>query len=114
MLAVSHSAKAIASQLYQARHTSTPIDFLTSALPGLTWEDARAIARESDVLRRVDGETQIGWKLGWTSSAMREALGVNRPNWGTLWNSQVADSSVARIDYIHPKAEPELVWRSTM
>ena len=43
---------------------------------------------------------------------MRTALGIDRPNWGTLWASQVATSTLDLEDYIHPKVEPELVWRS--
>jgi len=65
-----------------------------------------------DQLRRDLGETQIGWKLGWTSEAMRTALGIDRPNWGTLWDEQVASPSLDLSRFIHPKVEPELVWRA--
>ncbi len=102
----------IAEQLHEARRTAVPTDFITSSFPDLGWADARAIARHSDELRLADGETQIGWKLGWTSSAMRTALGIDRPNWGTLWDSQTCDAEVAFDRFIHPKIEPELVWRS--
>lgn len=109
----SFDARAIARQLHEARLTATSIDFVTSNYPDLIWEEARAIAREGDALRRADGEMQIGWKLGWTSSAMREALGVNRPNWGTLWDSQIAEDPLTHSAYLHPKVEPELVWRAS-
>lgn len=103
---------AIAKQLRTARRTAKPIEFVTSSFPNLTWPDARAVARRSDQLRRDDGETQIGWKLGWTSEPMRTALGIDRPNWGTLWDSQIAASELSLDHYIHPKVEPELVWQS--
>ena len=64
------------------------MELFTARYPGLTWHDARAIARRRDEMRRNAGETFIGYKLGWTSAAMREALGIDRPNWGTLWASQ--------------------------
>lgn len=102
----------IACQLHEARVSTSPIDFVTSTLPHLTWDNARAIARTCDELRRSDGETQVGWKLGWTSTAMREALGIDRPNWGTLWDSQVCGPELALDAFIHPKIEPELVWRA--
>ncbi len=79
----------------------------------LDWDVARTVAVERDALRVADGETQVGWKLGWTSAAMREALGIERPNWGTLWDSQVVEAGEP-IDLgalIHPKVEPEFVWR---
>ena len=43
---------------------------------------------------------------------MRTALGIDRPNWGTLWDSQVCDKRIALESLIHPKIEPELVWRA--
>lgn len=79
----------------------------------LDWAFARAVALERDALRVADGETQVGWKLGWTSAAMREALGIERPNWGTLWDTQVVEAGEP-IDLgtlLHPKVEPEFVWR---
>lgn len=102
----------IAVSLHQARLTAVPVGFVSDAYPELAWEQARAIARRTDALRIADGETQIGWKLGWTSAVMREALGVDRPNWGTLWASQRCSSALALDDLIHPKIEPELVWRA--
>ena len=73
--------------------------------------DARAVARERDAQRLAAGDTRIGYKLGWTSAAMREALGIERPNWGTLWRSQVCDGRLELDALIHPKLEPELVHR---
>lgn len=102
----------IAIAIDRARHEATPVNFVTSTIPNLTWDEARTIARRCDQLRTSSGEKQIGWKLGWTSEAMRTALGIDRPNWGTLWDGQVAGSALSRASYIHPKVEPELVWRS--
>ncbi|MDW3178415.1 MAG: hypothetical protein R8J94_13570 [Acidimicrobiia bacterium] len=106
---IDHSALAV--ELYEAERSTVPIRFLTERYPGLEWHDARKIARATDALRRSEGETQVGWKLGWTSEAMRTALGIDRPNWGTLWARQQMDSSTTFSAFIHPKIEPELVWR---
>ena len=78
--------------------------------PDLTWADARAIARARDELRRADGEAHIGYKLGWTSTAMRDALGIDQPNWGTLWDVHRLDGSLDLRRFRHPKIEPELVY----
>lgn len=40
---------------------------------------------------------------------MREALGIERPNWGTLWSSQRI-TELQRSSFRHPKIEPELVY----
>ncbi len=105
--------KSIAIELDWAVAEATPIELLTERFPSLTWDDARAIARASDELRRDRGQRQIGYKLGWTSAQMREALGIERPNWGTLWADQVLGAEIVdRARLIHPKVEPELVYRS--
>lgn len=41
---------------------------------------------------------------------MREALGIHRPNWGTLWRSQQLDGNLDLARFRHPKAEPEIVF----
>lgn len=104
-------AELFARELYEAEQSATPVQLLSERLPELQWDDARAIARATDNLRRNQDERQIGWKLGWTSEAMRTALGIERPNWGTLWDRQYLGSSVELARFIHPKIEPELVWK---
>ena len=91
---------------------AAPTQLPSTVFGDFSWDDARAVARLTDRLRGEDGESQIGWKLGWTSEAMRTALGIDSPNWGTLWNTQVLDDVLCVDQYIHPKVEPELVWRS--
>lgn len=104
----------VAAELRHAELTATPVELLTARWPALTWVDARAVARERDRLRHDDGDAPIGYKLGWTSAAMREALGIDRPNWGTLWRSQLVDDAHVELgELIHPKVEPELVFRCT-
>lgn len=100
----------LAAELRAVEPGAGYVPLLTERFPGLTWDDARAVAVARDELRRQDGETQIGYKLGWTSSAMREALGIKRPNWGTLWAGQRLGPSMRLADYRHPKVEPELVY----
>lgn len=109
---------AAASELLEAVAGAQSVQLFTARFQPFTFADARAIARRTDHLRTQRGETRIGYKLGWTSEAMRKALGVDRPNWGTLWDTQVATKgqSDARFRIEVPrqrpaKIEPELVWR---
>lgn len=101
---------ALAAELRDAEHGRRGIALPTERFDDFGWDDARAVARARDELRRADGDTMIGYKLGWTSAAMREALGIDRPNWGTLWASQALDASVDANRFIHAKIEPELVY----
>ncbi|NNE96150.1 MAG: 2-oxopent-4-enoate hydratase [Acidimicrobiales bacterium] len=102
----------LAAELFDAQRRRAGVELLSARFPDLDWEDARRIARATDDLRRADGEVQIGFKLGWTSTAMREALGIDRPNWGTLWDRQVCAHTLLLDRLIHPKVEPELVCRT--
>lgn len=101
---------AIAHELRRAEIDRSWCGLPSERIDGLTWADARAIARRRDALRLKDGDTLIGYKLGWTSKAMREALNIDRPNWGTLWRSQVLDGPLDLGGLRHPKAEPEIVF----
>lgn len=109
------TAADLAADLRRAEHEVRPIEFPSrrAAAEGwqLDWEYARAVAIARDELRLADGETRIGWKLGWTSAAMREALGIDQPNWGTLWDTQrvAVGAAIECAELLHPKVEPEFV-----
>ena len=103
-------ARDFAIELRTAELDGSAVDLPTQRFPHLDWSDARHIARRRDALRRTDGDEQIGYKLGWTSAAMRAALGIDRPNWGTLWRSQQCDDRLDLSRLRHPKAEPEIVF----
>ena len=103
-------ARAFAQRLRSAEFDGVAAPLATETFDDLGADGARAIARARDQLRRDDGDTLIGYKLGWTSAAMREALGIDRPNWGTLWRSQYLDGQLAMATLRHAKVEPELVY----
>ena len=105
------NAAALAAELRDAEESRDPAPLLTARFPNMTWRDARAVALARDDLRVADGEAAIGYKLGWTSSAMRRALGVDQPNWGTLWGSQAVETELTASRLICPKIEPEIVVR---
>lgn len=105
-------AIAIAAALRDAERDARPLPLITRTHHGLSFAQARAVATARDELRRDDGDRLIGYKLGWTSAEMRTALGIAKPNWGTLWASQVVSDAIDRSRLIHPKVEPELVFRA--
>jgi 2-keto-4-pentenoate hydratase len=103
-------ADAFGAALYQARRDRTPIPPLTDQRPGMTARDGYAV-QEALVSRLLaDGDTIIGYKLGLTSLAMQQMLGVDQPDYGPVLASTVhADGAdVAVESFIAPRMEGEI------
>lgn len=95
-------------RLWSAERGRAPIEPLSEILPDLNEEDGYAIAERTRVRR---SRRAIGFKLGFTSAAMREQMGISRPNFGVLTDDLMIPEGDARIDtlnLIHPRVEPEI------
>lgn len=99
-----------ADRLEEARRTRAGLRPFSQESAGLTEEEAWAIAAEVDRRLSERGSHRTGYKLGWTSPAMREALGIDKPNFGSLWEDMAADDSLLLSRLRHPKAEPEFAF----
>ncbi|HET7821376.1 MAG TPA: hypothetical protein VFL10_07605 [Ornithinibacter sp.] len=99
-----------ADRLEQACSTSSGLPLFSREPGGLSEEEAWAIAAEVDRRHLARGRHRTGYKLGWTSEAMREALGIDAPNFGSLWDDMVAVSTLDLSRLRHPKAEPEFAF----
>lgn len=104
------TATASARVLHAARQDRAPVTPLTAR--GLdTIEQAYAVQRAGIALREADGERVVGGKLGFTSVAMREAMGVAHPNHGWLTDAMWLHDEVVDLGrFIHPKVEPEIAF----
>ncbi|MFN8171805.1 MAG: hypothetical protein U0R65_08050 [Candidatus Nanopelagicales bacterium] len=52
---------------------------------------------------------RVGWKLGYTSEAMRRQMGVDQPNFGPLHDGMVlSDGAQLAGGVVQPRVEPEL------
>ncbi len=102
----------LADRLHRAERHRHAIDRLTDERPDLSIDDAYRIQAALIALRLADGERIVGAKLGFTSVAMREAMGVAEPNYGWLTSAMLLpDGQVPLGELIHPKAEPEIGFR---
>ena len=100
---------ALAEELHRARLTRTPISPLTGRHADFSESDAYQVQQLGIRLRIRDGEALVGAKLGFTSRAMRAAMGVDRPNFGWLTDAMIIGDGQAPLDaLIHPKVEPEI------
>lgn len=95
-------------ELDAAERDGLRVELLTQRLPDLSEEEAYAIAQATFERR---GVRRAGYKLGYTSRAMREQMGIAQPNFGRLSVDMVIGPEVAAVEaarLVHPRVEPEL------
>jgi 2-keto-4-pentenoate hydratase len=104
---------AVARRLVEARARGETLDVPLSAAPGgLSLDDAYRIQAEVTALRQARGEQIVGWKLGYTSLAMRQQMGVDAPNYGPLTDAMLlAPPGPVPPGALHPRVEPEIGLR---
>jgi 2-oxopent-4-enoate/cis-2-oxohex-4-enoate hydratase len=102
----------LGDELYQALTTRSVIDPLTARHPELTVEHAYRIQQRM-IERRVEaGERIIGKKIGVTSRAVMNMLGVYQPDFGYMLDGMIYNegASVPIDTLIQPKAEGEIAF----
>jgi 2-keto-4-pentenoate hydratase len=93
---------------HASRRTLAPI----SDRVGLSLDDAYAIQSILTQARLDRGERVIGWKLGYTSLAMRQQMRIDAPNFGPLTDAMLLDSgSAVPGSFTQPRVEPEVGLR---
>jgi 2-oxo-3-hexenedioate decarboxylase len=85
------------------------LDLITSHCPALSLEDAYRIQAQGMKRRESRGEQIIGKKMGLTSKAKREQMGLHLPIFGVLTDRmRVTTPEFSLLGKIHPKIEPEI------
>ncbi len=85
---------------------------ITKQVKDLSIDDAYAIQAALLELQLGRGDSLAGAKLGLTSAAKQEQMGVSEPVYGWVPSSSVlpADGLVELDQLIHPRCEPEIVF----
>ena len=107
----SHLRAGLADELYRALQGRFTVPPLRRRGLNLDVEDAYAISLALLAHRLKAGERVIGKKIGVTSAAVQDMLGVHQPDFGFLTDRmQVPDGSEVRIAdrLIQPRAEAEI------
>ncbi|OPX04668.1 2-keto-4-pentenoate hydratase [Geobacillus proteiniphilus] len=102
----------MAERLWKAEETREGIAPLTTSVPSLTPEEAYQI-QLINIRRKVDrGERVVGKKIGLTSKAMQQLLGVNEPDYGHLLDTMEikAGDRVPWEKLLQPKVEGEIAF----
>jgi 2-oxopent-4-enoate/cis-2-oxohex-4-enoate hydratase len=99
--------------LYDCLRNRTTIDPITDQEPEFSIEDAYHISLHLLQRRLDDGEKIIGKKIGVTSKAVQNMLGVHQPDFGFLTDRMVCenDGEIAiSSEMIQAKAEGEIAF----
>lgn len=99
--------------LDRARLEAREIQPLVQTYPELDLEAAYRVQDEGIRLRESRGEKAIGLKMGFTSEAKRQQMGLHLPIYGVLTDRmKVQDGGVFSLKgSIHPKIEPEIAFK---
>lgn len=102
----------LADDLVRAGLTRMPIEPLTDAHPTMTVGDAYAVQEIVARRRRDSGEAIVGWKVGLTSAAMQQQLGVDQPDYGPLLDGHVVapGAGLSVAEFIAPRIEAEIAF----
>lgn len=102
----------LGEELYQALRQRQVLEPLSNRHPGLTIEDAYAIQQRMLARRLAAGEKVVGKKIGVTSKAVMDMLGVYQPDFGWLTDAMVYNEgeAIPADTLIQPKAEGEIAF----
>ncbi|AKH68082.1 2-keto-4-pentenoate hydratase [Spongiibacter sp. IMCC21906] len=102
--------ESIGDELYGALKDGAAIEPITDRYPDLSIDDAYKISLHFLSKRESDGERVIGKKIGVTSRAVQEMLGVPQPDFGFLTNQMLCESEADISNMIAPRAEGEIAF----
>jgi len=104
--------KSLALELLRAEDEAKPVEPISERYPEISVEDAYRIQLEI-VRRKIErGEKVVGKKIGLTSRAMMEMLGVDQPDYGHITDRMVVleNDSIDTSKLIAPKVEAEIAF----
>jgi 2-keto-4-pentenoate hydratase len=100
----------LAADLAQAERSREPIAPLTAAQPDIDVVDAYEIQLINIRQRVAEGARVVGHKVGLSSKAMQQMMGVDEPDYGHLLDEMEVfeDSPVKASRYLYPRVEVEV------
>ncbi len=101
-----------AAEILAARAAGRLLDQPITSRAELTLDESYQVQALVTAARLARGERVVGWKLGYTSVAMREQMGVNAPNYGPLTDAMLlANAATVPERAVQPRVEPEIGLR---
>tara|TARA_R110002126_G_scaffold291778_1_gene457821 strand:+ start:22594 stop:23400 length:807 start_codon:yes stop_codon:yes gene_type:complete len=101
-----------AEDLFAAENNRKQIGLLSLRFPGMNMDDAYGVQDALVRTRREAGGKSVGWKIGLTSKAMQDALKINIPDSGILFDDMLFadEGTVPEGRFIQPRVEAEIAF----
>ena len=102
----------LAADLAQAERSRVPMSPLTDAHPDIDVVDAYEIQLINIHQRVAEGARVVGHKVGLSSKAMQQMMGVDEPDYGHLLDEMQVfeDTPVPAGRYLYPRVEVEVAF----
>jgi 2-keto-4-pentenoate hydratase len=102
----------MADELYEAERSGQSIPPLSEQNPDLTVQNAYQVQLRNINKKLAEGQNITGKKIGLTSVAMQETLGVGEPDYGHLLDGMVIENGgVISFDRVmQPRVEAEIAF----
>ena len=102
----------LSQELIAAERNRKPIVQFTERFPNITVAEAYAVQQRIVAHRIATGETIVGRKIGLTSAAMQEMLGVREPDFGQILSNSVIHEGepIPMSRLIQPRVESEICF----
>lgn len=109
---MTNKMKQFAEQLAEAEDTRIGITPLTSIDPELSVKEAYYIQLENIHRKLKQGQKIVGKKIGLTSLAMQNMLGVDEPDYGHLLDGMAVENGggISIEQVLQPKVEAEIAF----
>ena len=103
-------ASDIAGRILDAYRTGVPIEPVRKEISGVS--AAYAVQRATVAAWRAQGRKEAGQKIGLTAKAVQQQLGVDEPDFGTLFADMILQdgATVARGAVLQPRIEAEIAF----
>lgn len=102
----------LARHLENAQLECHDVHKITDDHPDMDFDDAYAVQNQIRARKIARGEHIVGYKMGLTSRAKMEQMGVDSPVYGFLSDRfEIQESGVVPVSrFIHPKVEAEIAF----
>ena len=104
--------RSLAEELDEAERSATQVEQISKRHPDMEIADSYAIQRSWTDIKRAAGRRILGHKIGLTSRAMQQAVNIDEPDYGVLFDDMFLSETepVETSRLIEPRIEAEIAF----